>query len=199
MEIWKRLAFIRWAWGGAGYRSGRPTTGSSRPNLLPEHFPASVWKCRLQVRPTELRVRSTDLLPRAFLFLWSGRPSSVAGRPTCCCFAYFAYIAWFSKFNRFVLFPYLLLSFVIDFDDLFSSGILGISISMDSVSISLDSIHVFKCEFLWIDCFYNHFYDLSLKNIKVFYTSSKYQNSFFKWFLHYFITKLVFLNRFPTY
>ena len=47
------------------------------------------------------------------------------------------------------------------------SGFLGISILMDSVSIYMDLIHVFICEFLVIDCFYNHFCDLSLLNTKV--------------------------------
>ena len=134
--------------GSAGNRFGRPSPWAGRPTCYP----------------------GTSCLCLGVPFTGLGRPSPWAGRPTWCprhfqplvrstdsgspvdrpaaiCqLCLFCLVAWFSKFNRFVLFPYLLLSFVIDFDDLFSSGILGISISMDSVSISLDFIHVFECE-----------------------------------------------------
>ena len=69
---------------------------------------------------------------------------------------------------------------------------------MDFISISLDFIHVFECEFLCPIVSTIFFVICHFKNIKVFYTSSKYQNSFLKRFQYYFNTKFVYKTVFQS-
>ena len=79
-----------------------PTEPCSRSTDL---LPKCISTPLSQVRSANYRARSTDLLSEKFSETGSGRPSSVAGRPTCCCLAYFAYFAWFSNLIDSCYFP----------------------------------------------------------------------------------------------
>ena len=135
-----------------------------------------LWKIFIfQIQTSESLISDVwiiTILP-IFLFAWEFQFKSIHDDPICC---YHLLWLWWLLFRDF-----------------------WISISMDSLSVSLDFIHVFECEFYWLIVLTIFFVICHFKNIKVFYTSSKYQNSFFKWFQHYFITKLVFSNRLLMY
>ena len=188
-----------------------------------------VGSASIQVRPTELRVRSTDLLPRHFLPLFGsagyrlrltepvGRSidlvpkhfqplvrstdsGSPVDRPAAICqLCLFCLVVWISNFNRFVLFPFCCYHLLLTLMTCFLWEFLEYPFWWIRYRFLWIFIHVFECEFKGLIVPTIFFVICHFKNIKVFYTSSKYQNSFFKWFQHYFITKLVFLNRFPIY
>ena len=104
------------------------------------------------------------------LFAWEFQFKSIRDDPICC-----YHCLWWLLFRDF-----------------------WISISMDSLSVSLDFIHVFECEFYWLIVLTIFFVICHFKNIKVFYTSSKYQNSFLKRFQYYFNTKFVYITVFQS-
>ena len=133
-------------------RFGRPNQGFSRPNQKQNVSEAgSVARTRGSVDRTRPRK-----LPGSVSV---ARPLGPVDRPAPLNLSnYFVLIFQPYRFKviRFVVIFYYLPWWLLFRD------FCGYSFLMDLVSISLELIHVFGCEFLMIDCFYNHFCALSL-------------------------------------
>ena len=81
---------------------------------------------------------------------------------------------------------------------IFSLGILDISTLMDFISISLDFIHVFECEFWWLIVSTIISMICHFRNIKVSILVVNIKTLHSKWFQHYFIYKARFLKPFSN-